>query len=88
MEPDEGESIVRVWRGLDFLAAQFLRHSLLDNGIDCYLDRDIRRLDLGISEVGLWVAKRDEAQARRVIAEREAEMLAQLGNGSESRPRE
>lgn len=88
MEPDEEESIVRVWRGLDPLAAQFLQYSLLDHGIDCYLDRDLRRLDLGMTDMGLWVAKRDEARARQVIAKREAEMLARLSEGSESHPDE
>lgn len=85
MKRDEG--IVRVWRGLDSLQAQLLRQCLLDNGIECYLDRDSRRLDLGMTDVGLWVAKRDAAQAREIIAAREAEMRARLDSNSESEPR-
>lgn len=82
MEPNE--SIVRVWRGLDSLEAQFLRQSLLSKGIECYLDRDIRRLDLGMTDLGLWVAKRDGARARRVVEEWQAETRAQLSRDSES----
>ncbi len=76
-----------MWRGLDPLQAQLLRQCLLDNGIECYLDRDSRRLDLGMTDVGLWVAKRDAAQARQIIAALEAELRAQRHTASESEPR-
>ncbi|MFQ5927139.1 MAG: putative signal transducing protein [Terriglobia bacterium] len=79
---DTAERVVRVWRGLDSLQAQFLRASLLDNGIDCYLDRDMRRLDLGMTDLGLWVAARDRDRARQLLADYEARMRLELASGA------
>jgi hypothetical protein len=71
---DVTERVVRVWRGLDSLQAQFLCQTLLDSGMDCYLDRDERHLDLGMNDLSLWVAARDQGRARRLIEEEEAQM--------------
>ncbi|MBI4461999.1 MAG: hypothetical protein HY653_03745 [Acidobacteria bacterium] len=79
---------MRVWRGLDSLQAQFLRETLLANGIDCYLDRDTRHLDLGMNDLGLWVAAPDKARARQLIAACEAEMRTALDSGSASESEE
>lgn len=54
---------MRVWRGWDTLPAQFLRETLLNNGIDCYLDRDARRLGMGMNDLGLGVAARNQDRA-------------------------
>ena len=75
---DTSERVVRVWRGLDSLQAHFLRQALLETGIECYLDRDARHVELGMNDVGLWVAARDESRAREIITSCEAEMHAAL----------
>ena len=68
------ERLVRVWWGSDWLRAQFLREALLENSIDCYLDRDIPQPELGMNDVGLWVGAPDQVGACELIAELEAQM--------------
>jgi hypothetical protein len=83
LEPTE--RLVRVWRGLDSLQAHFLRDTLIGEGIDCHLDRDALHLDLGMTDLGLWVAAADVGRARQVIAAYEAYWRggAELGTDSE-----
>lgn len=77
MEPKEAS--VRVWVGLDMLQTQMMRQMLLDNGIECSIDRDPGVFPAGeFGEIGLWVSKKDEAQARKLLEETEDEMSEQL----------
>ncbi|MFQ5696347.1 MAG: putative signal transducing protein [Terriglobia bacterium] len=76
----KGESI-RVWVGLNLLQAQMMRQVLLDSNIECWADRG---MDMGIipagviGEIGIWVSKADEAQARRLLEQVEEQMSSDL----------
>lgn len=73
------EESVRVWVGLDLLQAQMMKQMLLDSGIECSADRDPGVLPTGeLGEIGLWVGKKDEAQARALLEQLEDQMSAAL----------
>ena len=77
MKPEE--TTVRVWVGLDPLQAEMMKQMLLDNGIDCFHDRSVEVLPLGsMGEIGLWVAKQNEARARELLTALEDEMSEAL----------
>ncbi len=74
-----GEDTVRVWVGLDPLQAEMMKQMLLENGVECFHDRSVEVLPVGgMAEIGLWVSKASEAQARELIQELEDEMSEQL----------
>ena len=74
-----GEDTVRVWVGLDPLQAEMMKQMLLENGIECFHDRSVEVLPVGgMAEIGIWVGKASEAQAREFIQELEDEMSEQL----------
>ncbi len=74
-----GEDTVRVWVGLDPLQAEMMKQMLLDNGVECFHDRSVEVLPVGgMAEIGIWVSKASEAQARELIQELEDEMSEQL----------
>ncbi|MFQ5723686.1 MAG: putative signal transducing protein [Terriglobia bacterium] len=75
----QSQETVRVWVGLDLLQAQMLRQMLEDNGIACLADRDLGMIPAGeFGEIGLWVNKQDERQARTLLHELEDRMSADL----------
>jgi hypothetical protein len=77
------EDTVRVWVGLNFLQAQMMKQMLLENGIECYGDRDPGVLPLGeLGEIGLWVSKQDGPRARQLLEEVEDAMSAELDEES------
>ncbi|MCI0403689.1 MAG: DUF2007 domain-containing protein [Acidobacteria bacterium] len=76
-----GEDSVRVWVGLDPLQAEMMKQMLLENGVECFHDRSVEVLPVGgMAEIGIWVSKASEAQARELIQELEDEMSEQLDN--------
>jgi hypothetical protein len=73
------ENSIRVWVGLDPLQAEMMKQMLLENGIECFHDRSVEVLPVGgMAEIGLWVSKTNEAQARALVQELEDEMSEQL----------
>ncbi|MDA2914495.1 DUF2007 domain-containing protein [Acidobacteriia bacterium AH_259_A11_L15] len=73
------EETVRVWVGLDLLRAQMLRQMLEETGMACLADRDLGMIPAGeFGEIGLWVNKKDESQARTLLQELEDQMQAAL----------
>lgn len=76
---ERNENTVRIWVGLDLLQAQLMKQTLLDNGIECFADHDIEMLPAAsLGEVGLWVGKDDERQARALLEELEETMSEAL----------
>jgi len=83
------EESVRVWVGLNFLQAQMMKQMLLENGIECFGDRDPGVLPFGeLGEIGLWVSKQNEPQARQLLEELEDAMSAQLDEESSDENKE
>lgn len=85
------EESVRVWVGLNLLQAQMMKQMLVDNGIECAVDRDMGIIPAGeFGEIGLWVSKQDEARAQTLLAQREEEMSTRsdrsLPTGEEEGP--
>jgi len=77
------EDTIRVWVGLNFLQAQMMKQMLLENGIECYGDRDPGMLPFGeFGEIGLWVSKQNEQRARQLLEELEDAMSAELDEES------
>ncbi len=69
------EKTVRVWVGLDLLQAKMMEQVLLDRRIECFSNRDLGVLPAGVlGEIGLWVSKKDEQQARTLLEQMEEEM--------------
>ncbi|MFQ5776889.1 MAG: putative signal transducing protein [Terriglobia bacterium] len=73
------EESVRVWTGLDLLQAKMIQQMLIDNGIECATDRDLRVIPVGeFGEISLWVGKDDEPRARPLLEEIEKDMSLRL----------
>lgn len=70
---------MRVWAGLNLLQAKMMEQVLLDRGIECFSNRDLGVLPAGVlGEIGLWVSKKDEQQARTLLEQMEEEMSEAL----------
>ncbi len=74
---EAGENTVRVWVGLDPLQGKMMEQLLVDNGIECFSNRDTGVLG-AFSQTSLWVAQKDEARARTLLETAEEEMSAAL----------
>lgn len=76
---EKEEKTVRVWAGLNFLQAEMMKQMLLENGIECFGNRDPGVLPFGeFGEIGLWVRQQDEPRARQLLQELEEAMSAEL----------
>lgn len=70
---------MRIWAGRDLLQAKMMEQVLLDQGIECFSNRDLGVLPAGAAgEVGLWVGKKDEQRARALLERTEEEMSEAL----------
>ena len=75
----DSEGMVRVWTGLNPLQTQYMEEVLKEHGIEYMEQRETAfGAVTGVQDASLWVRRRDEKQAGKLLEEAEEAMSEAL----------